>query len=563
MSSKDFLYNNKLMSKEDIISLSKEMKDENYSGDFESYALEKRKISSETYAKVKCALADAEYMDLSGFRPDEGLSRYMSQDAAVKYEMVPFRDEIDAVWVAFVHPENLFAVEEAKKGAKKNIVVFGSTKEYIDKFIGTIFSKREMDEASAEMNNEDTTASSKKVNVFDISILSDSEESGPKLIKNVIRRAIETRASDIHIEPTETSSLVRFRIDGVLRQEQANDKQKHGTLVAVVKHMCQMNTAEKRIPQDGNMKILYNGLEFDVRTSSIPTVNGEKIVMRLLQKSGAAIARDTIGLRGNDLKKYDTLLQNHSGVILIVGPTGSGKSSTMFTMTKILNTPDVNIMTLEDPVELSVNGVNQIQINEKAGMTFPAGIRAAMRQDPDIIIIGEIRDGITADTAMRAAITGHLVISTLHTHNAVSSIDRLLDIGVEPYLTASGLIGVISQRLVRKLCPRCKQEYTATEKDVAGLDEAPQKIRGRRICKAKPGGCPACNNTGYVGRTGVFEVLVMTPELKRAIADKKTSKDLKDMLPPDYTTMRDACVSLILDGVTSIDEYRRTMNTVE
>lgn len=298
--------------------------------------------------------------------------------------------------------------------------------------------------------------------------------------------------------------------------------------------------------------------EIDLRISSIPTIYGEKIVLRLLDKSSGHINRKTIGLEGEDEKKYDRLLKNSSGVILIVGPTGSGKSTTMCAMIQELCNEQTNIMTLEDPVEYNIPGANQCQINEKTGMTFAAGLRSILRQDPDVISVGEIRDGETASIAVRAAITGHLVISTLHTNDAVSTISRLVDIGVEPYMISSALRGVVSQRLVRKICPQCRKAYTPTEEEkrMVGIAE------NEDVTFYKGEGCQECGRTGYRGRRGVFEILTLDAALRREVANNASSEELtKTALENGFVTMKDNCCRLVLEGVTTVAEAAKAINS--
>lgn len=331
-------------------------------------------------------------------------------------------------------------------------------------------------------------------------------------------------------------------------------------MISRIKIMGGMNIAERRIPLDGRANVRIKSQDIDLRISTLPLIYGEKVVIRLLNKSTDLLNKAGIGLSGPDLDKYAKLISNHSGVILIVGPTGSGKSSTMYTMIGELNREEVNLVTLEDPVEYNISGVNQVQINEKVDMTFANGLRSILRQDPDIIAVGEIRDGETAEIAMRAAITGHLVLSTIHTNDAISTIDRLKDIGVEPYLIASALNGIISQRLVRRICPNCKTAYKPTPEDleILGMD------RGSDVTFYKGKGCPYCFDTGYRGRTGVFEILMMNRETRRCIAEGGSKEQLVQAAEgADYVSIRDNCRRLVLEGVTTADEARRTINSIE
>ena len=388
----------------------------------------------------------------------------------------------------------------------------------------------------------------------------DPEESAPtiRFVNSLIERAFAERASDIHLEPQEGEMVVRMRIDGLLRKILTVPADLQNTVISRLKIMGGMNIAEHKVPQDGHAMASVRGHSLDLRISSMPTVYGEKIVLRLLDKSAQALSKGELGLEGRDLENYNALLKNSSGVILLVGPTGSGKSTTMCNMLRDLSREEINIVTLEDPVEYHIPGVSQCQINEKTGMTFASGLRAILRQDPDIIMLGEIRDGETGTIAIRAAITGHLVFSTLHTNDAVSAIHRLKDIGVEPWLVSSALCGVVSQRLVRKICPHCKRAYqpSAEELSLLGLpeDSAVTFYRGE--------GCPECHHSGYSGRRAAFEILMINRRLRKLIADGTDSDTLLAAARENgFVTMQESCRQLVLSGVTSAEEAARTINT--
>ena len=388
----------------------------------------------------------------------------------------------------------------------------------------------------------------------------DPEASAPtiRFVNSLIERAFTERASDIHLEPQEGEMLVRMRIDGLLQRVLTVPADLQNTVISRLKIMGGMNIAEHKVPQDGHAMFSVRGHSLDLRISSMPTVYGEKIVLRLLDKSAQVLDKSVLGLEGRDLDNYNALLKNTSGVVLLVGPTGSGKSTTMSNMLRDLSSDALNIVTLEDPVEYHLPGVNQCQINEKTGMTFASGLRAILRQDPDIIAVGEIRDGETASIAMRAAITGHLVFSTLHTNDAVSAVHRLEDIGVEPWLVSSALRGVVSQRLVRKLCPHCKTAYrpSAEELLLLGLPEDSD------VTFYKGAGCPECRHSGYIGRRAVFEILLLNSRLRRRISHGADGDELLSAARQDgFTTLRESCRELVLAGVTSAAEAARVINT--
>ena len=352
--------------------------------------------------------------------------------------------------------------------------------------------------------------------------------------------------------------VVRMRIDGLLQRLFTVPTELQSTVISRLKIMGGMNIAEHKIPQDGQAVVQLKGHEVDLRISSLPTVYGEKIVLRLLDKTDRNLDKESLGIEGRDLELYNALLKNTSGVILLVGPTGSGKSTTLYAMIRDLARDEVNIVTLEDPVEYHIPGVSQCQINEKTGMTFANGLRAILRQDPDIISVGEIRDGETAGIAMRSAITGHLVMSTLHTNDAISAVYRLRDIGVEPWLVASALRGVISQRLVRKICPHCKTAYQPSEEELAllGMPEDSQTTFYKGV------GCPECRHTGYVGRRAAFEILMVNREVRRLVNDDAAYDELLAAAKKNgYRTMRDSCRDLVLRGITTAEEAARTINS--
>ena len=454
-----------------------------------------------------------EYIDLSKTTIPISMAQVVPKNIAKQFQVVPVRMERDELYLAMSDPMNFYAIEEVKKAVRKKIVPMIATTEGVEHAILVLYGNEGAARAIEAMKREAPTEEDNGEEAqFTGNILNDNINDAPtiRLVNSIIERAILERASDIHIEPKEKELQVRMRIDGVLRKILTIPKNLQNSVISRLKIMSGMDIAERRVPQDGRFNVKNKKREFDLRVNSLPTVYGEKIVARLLDKRAGYLTPDSIGLMGDNLKKYQRAIHCTSGVILIAGPTGSGKSSTMNTMISQLNTEEVNVVTLEDPVEYNIDGVNQVQINEKTGMDFANGLRAILRQDPDIIAVGEIRDGETAQISMRAAITGHVVLSTIHTNDAVGTIERLEDIGVEPYLIATALRAVISQRLVRRICPKCKKSYEATAEEVRrlGLSTEHKHIfyRGE--------GCADCFNTGYRGRIGVFEILEITPEIR-------------------------------------------------
>lgn len=370
------------------------------------------------------------------------------------------------------------------------------------------------------------------------------------LVNKIIEQAVNERASDIHIEALEDSVRVRFRIDGVMQEMMRYEKELLNAIVARIKIISGMNISEKRAPQDGRMTQRFDRVEYDIRVSSLPTTFGEKIVMRLASKSALTRDKSELGFPEVEMRRFDYLVHQPHGIILVTGPTGSGKSTTLYTVLSELNEGSVNIVTVEDPVEADVDGINQVQVNEKAGLTFASALRSILRQDPDIIMIGEIRDGETAEIAVRASITGHLVVSTLHTNSTASSVARLEDMGIESYLIADSLVGIIAQRLVRKLCD-CKmpKEASAAEKEMLGVNpDEPFTIY-------EPCGCKLCNGTGYYGRLGIYEIMKITPSIKRLISRHAEAEEIKKQaISEGMNTLKMAAVNAVKDGVTTIAE---------
>ena len=379
-----------------------------------------------------------------------------------------------------------------------------------------------------------------------------------RLVNSIFERAYVENCSDIHFEPTEGDMTIRMRVDGELHKIMTIPRDLQDSVISRLKVMAKLDIVEKRIPQDGRIEMTLKDRDIDMRVNTLPTIYGEKVCIRLLGKDPGMLTREGIGMIfPEDNEKIDRLLANTSGVIMIVGPTGSGKSSTMFTLIRELLSESKNLVTLEDPVEYNIPGAIQVQINEKVGLTFAEGLRAILRQDPDIICVGEIRDGETAAIAMRAAITGHLVITTIHTEDAVSAIDRLKDMGVAPYLISAGLRGIISQRLLRRVCPKCREPYTPNPRmlSLSGIRQSPDRVyyHGK--------GCDACFHSGYRGRIGAFEVLLMNDELRKGITDGVDKQTFRQMAQKTshYTTMLENADKLVEKGITTVDEICRTI----
>ena len=501
-----------------------------------------------------------DFVDLTAVSIPVELAKYVPRNMARRFCVIPVKLVKDTLYLAMSDPLDYVAQEEVKAASRKKVVPLIATRRATEQAIHRLYGNEGAARMIEEMRREAGAVTPDIVPAQMAPATTGGGDAAPtiRFVNGLIERGFLERASDIHLEPQEAEMVVRMRIDGLLHRMFTVPTELQGTVVSRLKIMGGMNIAEHKIPQDGQAMVQVKGHALDLRISSMPTVYGEKIVLRLLDKSGQSLSKDAIGLEGRDLEHYHKLLQHTSGVILLVGPTGSGQSTTLCAMLRDLAREEVNIVTLEDPVEYHIPGISQCQINEKTGMTFASGLRAILRQDPDIIAVGEIRDGETASIAMRAAITGHLVLSTLHTNDAVSAVYRLRDIGVEPWLIASALRGVISQRLVRKICPHCKKEYKPADEELALLglpEDSPATFY-------KGEGCPECHHTGYAGRRAVFEILMVDGKLRRLVSEEAAMDELNAAARAQgFVTMRESCRELVLRGVTTVEEAARTINS--
>jgi len=505
-----------------------------------------------------------EYIDLSKVNIPTELASVVPKNIARQYSVVPVRVKKDELYLAMSDPLNFYAIEEVRKAVRKKVVPMVAHSAAVERAIQVLYGNEGAARAIEEMKREAAAGQGNDAAQADMSFaanqIDDSVNNAPtiRLVNSIIERAINERASDIHLEPRESEMVVRMRIDGLMRMILTVPKDLQSSVISRIKIMSGLDISERRIPQDGRFNVRMKDKDIDLRISTLPTVYGEKIVARLLDKSGGKLNKNNIGLTGHDMETFEKMIKCRSGVLLIVGPTGSGKSTTMYAMIGELNKPEVNMVTLEDPVEYNIDGVNQVPINEKTGMTFASGLRAILRQDPDIIGLGEIRDGETAEIAMRSAITGHVVISTIHTNDAVGTIERLEDIGVEPYLVASALRGVISQRLVRRICPQCRTAYTPDDEELSELGLPPQE----GLVFYRGAGCPSCFDTGFRGRIAVFEMLVINSRVRRMIAEGASRDEIEQELKkPEngFVSLRDNAMRLVREGITTTGEMMRVV----
>ena len=496
-----------------------------------------------------------DYIDLNNYNIDPEMARYIPEAFAKSAAVVPVKIMKDSLFLAMEDPLNFMAIEQAKNTSKKKIIPMIASAASVSHAINILYENVGVAEAMAQMREE----SGFTEDVVNAPVI-EKEDEGPtiRLVNSVFMRAYTESCSDIHIEPTATDTIIRMRIDGRLHKVLTIPKDLKDSVISRIKVMAHLDIVERRIPQDGRINMKLSDRDVDMRVNTLPTIYGEKICIRILGKDDRMLNREGIGMVfESDNRKVDRLLANTSGVIMIVGPTGSGKTSTMFTLIKELLSESVNLITLEDPVEYNIPGATQVQINEKVGLTFASGLRAILRQDPDIICVGEIRDGETAQIAMRAAITGHLVITTIHTEDAVTAIDRLKDMGVEPYLISAGLRGIISQRLLRRVCDKCKEPYDPDPKmvEMSGIKNYPGRVfyHGR--------GCDTCFNSGYRGRIGAFEILLMNDKLRHCITSGGDKQEFRELATTSsqYVPMMENADKLVEQGITTVDEICRTI----
>lgn len=490
-------------------------------------------------------------VDLNEVELDKKAIKIVSQKLCYKHDLAPFGFDGSKIKVALADPLNIFAIDDISISTGLEVEVFISTVGDIRRFVEINYSNEQVSKAAEELLKE--TMESKGMDLaVDIETMDDVKNAPVvKMIDRLFKNAIEMRASDIHIEPSETQIRIRYRIDGQLQVVNTLGIESLAPLVTRVKILAGLNIAEKRIPQDGRIITKVGSKEVDLRVSLLPIVNGEKVVIRILNRDSYRFGKEKLGISAENLRKLEKMIKNPYGIMLVTGPTGSGKSTTLYTILSELNNPNVNIVTVEDPVEYTLEGINQVNVNTKAGMNFASGLRSILRQDPDIVMIGEIRDDETAEIAIKAAITGHLVLSTLHTNDTASSITRLVDMGIQPFLVSTSIAGVIAQRLVRRICPHCKQEYEANEFEKAVLG----KDKNEKVILSRGAGCGHCNNTGYLGRIGVYEIMEITREHRDAINSTKDPNVIKDIaIKNGMSTLGDECRELVLNGVTTMRE---------
>lgn len=514
-------------------------------------------VTQDAINDLLCQQLNIDFVDLRKIEIDDSIARMVGEKVVRKYMLLPFAlddRQANVIKVAMEDPMNIMAIDDIGIITGMTVQPYLSTHAYISTAIDKLYGKSQAN-AIAEQFMKEQGSGDDADNAEENKRQEDVDNSPVvKLVNNIIEGGVRQRASDIHIEPFEYNVRVRYRIDGVLREIISYDRALYAAIIARLKVISGMDISEKRKPQDGRITITVDRREYDIRVSNLPTVFGEKVVMRLASKEGFKRDKKDLGLSPTDLVKFDNILRNPHGIILVTGPTGSGKSTTLYTALSELASDEVNIITVEDPVEANVDNVNQVQVNVKANLTFASALRSILRQDPDIIMIGEIRDGETAEIAVKASITGHLVVSTLHTNSTAASISRLIDMGIEPYLLGDSLVGIIAQRLVRRLCPECKELYEADEEEKRIL-KVPQNepLKLYKAC-----GCEACGNTGYYGRIGVYEIMPISRKIKNLIASGANADEITaQAVTEGMNTLRMSASNYVKQGLTSFSEMMK------
>ena len=513
---------------------------------------------------IKSELISVPWVDLTTIPIAPQALSLVPESVARKYNLIPFEvsDIEKKLKVAMENPLDLEAIEFLEKKTALKIIPSISLKADIVKAVEISYAQGLSPDVVAALKEVEPT-----VRTIKAEEIADLIKEAPiaKIVSTILEYAIRSRASDVHIEPQEVRTRVRYRVDGILHEKLTLPKVIHDSLVSRIKILSGLKIDEKRIPQDGRFNFSLAEEEVDLRVSTLPTVHGEKVVMRLLKKTGGLPKLPELGLRGPQLKLVEEAYSKPYGIVLVTGPTGSGKSTTLYSVLSGLNKPGVNIVTLEDPVEYQIQGINQVQVNPLAGLTFATGLRAFLRQDPNIILVGEIRDNETTSLALQAALTGHLVFSTLHTNDAATAIPRLIDLGAEPFLIASVLNVIIAQRIVRLICRHCKMSYVASAeviqniRDVLG-DTLPEKFKDQNatITLYKGKGCNECGSSGYLGRIGIFEVLTVSSIINKLILKQSPAIDiLKQASSEGFITMKHDGYLKVIEGLTTIEEVLR------
>jgi type IV pilus assembly protein PilB len=517
--------------------------------------VEENVVSELDLTKALAAKFGIEYLDLTRTQLDMSAAGLLSERLCRRYGAIPvkFIDE-NTLQVAMVDPANVLVADDLRIMTGYTIVPAIASEEDV---FGAIGKLNRLDEHVTENSEENAAlAGDDQLDIRDMT------EEAPivKLVNSVIAQSVDDGASDIHFEPQAKDLVVRFRMDGVLHEIMSVPRRMQNGVISRLKIMAELDIAERRVPQDGRIGLVVGGKPIDMRVATLPTVYGEKIVMRLLDKSNVMLNLTDLGFSTKALKRFQRSFTRPYGAILVTGPTGSGKSTTLYAALNILNSTEKNIITVEDPVEYRLGGINQVQVNVKAGMTFAAALRSILRCDPDIVMVGEIRDRETAAIAIESALTGHLVLSTLHTNDAPGALSRLTEMGIEPFLTSSAVDCVLAQRLARRLCKECKEAYEPSEEMLKKNDFPPEVFEMDKVTLYRPKGCPRCNNTGYKGRLGLYEVMIVSEAIRRLTVERKSADEIGRVATAEgMKSLREDGIDKVLQGMTSVEEIARVI----
>lgn len=517
-------------------------------------------VSEDDLVRGRAKLYNIPFVDLANIPVSPEALSVLSQDVAQRFKVIPVSVDKNAgtLVLAMANPLDLAAIEFIEQKTGLRVKPEAAASGVLDEFIVTKYSSSLAEEVTEALKEVTPAEAAQKFEAQRTGVV--REEKISEIVSRILDFAVRSRASDVHIEPQEKSTRVRYRIDGVLQEKLTIPRELHDALVSRIKILSDLKIDEKRVPQDGRFNFKESGQEVDLRVSTLPTAWGEKVVMRLLRKTGGAPELPELGLRGVALKNLEDAILRPHGIILICGPTGSGKTTTLYSIISKLNTPKVNIITLEDPIEYKIPGVNQVQVNPAAGLTFASGLRSFLRQDPNIILVGEIRDRETADLAIQASLTGHLVFSTLHTNDASGALPRLLDMGAEPYLLSSSITAIVAQRVARKIHDECKVAYIPEPKVVEeiknNLGSLWKEVADVKLYRGQ--GDDDCANSGYYGRVGIFEVLPVNEKIARLILERASSGQIDKAAKEDgMISMKQDGYMKVLEGVTTLEEVLR------
>ncbi len=467
---------------------------------------------------------------------------------------IPLKGDEHSVTIATCQPTNLLAIDALKLCYKRKLELVITTPDNITKAINSMRTKL-MSGRTNELEKDANESDSSDILKVDVTDADDVDAPIIRYVNAIIFKASSQRASDVHLESFESKLKIRFRIDGVLYDIATEERSFQAAIISRIKVMAGLNIAEKRLPQDGRIGVKIAGRDVDIRVSTIPTQFGERVVLRLLDKTATVLDLETLGMSSETMAQMQDLIQRPNGIILVTGPTGSGKTTTLYSCLARINSQEINILTVEDPIEYQLEGIGQMQVNPKIQFTFASGLRAILRQDPDVVMVGEIRDHETAEIAIQASLTGHLVLSTLHTNDAPGAITRLIDMGTEPFLVSSSLLAVLAQRLVRRLCPHCKQPHTLLDEELKELGLSPSQVKNRGAFRPGTTDCSFCSGTRYVGREGIYELLMLTDSVRSLILQRIDSLSIRQAAQRDgMKSLRIDGARKVLEGVTSVEE---------